>query len=225
MSDTQQRQLPTLAQLYNEDSLALSENQNSLNVLLNEEPPTSWIKTHPIVKNLKYVAIDKIEYLLTKIFIQWHLEIKEVKVVANSIVTIVRLHYKDPVSGIMLFQDGVGACPLQVNQGARADDFGAIKSNAVQIGAPASESYAFKDAAEKIGKIFGKDLNRADTMSYESLLGKFDSVSDSQAKENARVMNYINSCKSIEELENAKDHLFTPQMEEAYNGRYNQLSK
>ena len=36
--------------------------------------------------------------------------------------------------------------------------------------APAAESYAIKDAAEKLGKIFGKDLNRKDVIGYESLL-------------------------------------------------------
>jgi hypothetical protein len=37
--------------------------------------------------------------------------------------------------------------------------------------APAAESYAVKDAAEKIGKIFGKDLNRKDEIIYDSLIG------------------------------------------------------
>jgi hypothetical protein len=37
------------------------------------------------------------------------------------------------------------------------------------MSAPASESYAIKDAAEKIGAIFGKNLNRADRMSYDIL--------------------------------------------------------
>jgi len=32
--------------------------------------------------------------------------------------------------------------------------------------APAAESYAFKDAAEKFGKIFGKDINRKDNITY-----------------------------------------------------------
>ena len=40
----------------------------------------------------------------------------------------------------------------------------------VMKAAPAAESYAIKDAAEKIGKLFGKDLNRADKIMYDSLL-------------------------------------------------------
>jgi hypothetical protein len=32
------------------------------------------------------------------------------------------------------------------------------------MAAPAAESYALKDAAEKLGRIFGKDINRKDTI-------------------------------------------------------------
>ena len=69
----------------------------------------------------------------------------------------------------MLFQDGVGAAPLQTDKGAGAVDFNAIKSDAVMKAAPAAESYAVKDAAEKIGKLFGKDMNRADQILYDEL--------------------------------------------------------
>jgi hypothetical protein len=31
---------------------------------------------------------------------------------------------------------------------------------------PIAESYAIKDASEKIGKLFGRDLNRKDTMGF-----------------------------------------------------------
>lgn len=35
---------------------------------------------------------------------------------------------------------------------------------------PAAKSYAIKDAAEMFGKIFGKDLNRKDEISYMEML-------------------------------------------------------
>ena len=41
------------------------------------------------------------------------------------------------------------------------------------MGAPAAESYAVKDAAEKIGKLFGKDLNRKDNINYDNLKDKY----------------------------------------------------
>jgi len=48
-------------------------------------------------------------------------------------------------------------------------DWNATKNDAVMKAAPAAESYAVKDAAEKIGKLFGKDMNRADKIMYNTL--------------------------------------------------------
>ena len=161
--------LPKLADLLSD--IELKADQNDLNILLNAPPRDTWIKQHPFAKGVKYLPIERVEYLLTRIFIRWHVEIKSVQILANSIVTTVRLYYLDRLSNQMLWQDGVGAAPLQINSGKGAIDFNEIKSNAVMLAAPASETYAIKDAAEKIGKIFGKDLNRHDQIMYDSLSG------------------------------------------------------
>jgi hypothetical protein len=161
--------LPKLADLLTD--IELKADQNDLNILLNTPPRDTWIKQHPFAKGVKYLPIERVEYLLTRIFIRWHVEIKSVQILANSIVTTVRLYYLDRLSNQMLWQDGVGAAPLQINSGKGAIDFNEIKSNAVMLAAPASETFAIKDAAEKIGKIFGKDLNRHDQIMYDSLSG------------------------------------------------------
>lgn len=164
--------LPAIRDIYS-DSVDLVK-ENNLNVLLNQPPKESWIKQHPIAKNVKYIPIERIEYLLTSIFIKWHVEVKSVQLVANSVVVIVRLHYMNPVTNEMEYQDGIGASPLQTDKGASATDWTQIKSDAVMKSAPAAESFAVKDAAEKIGNLFGKDLNRADKILYDSLVGKFE---------------------------------------------------
>lgn len=161
------RKLPTLQDLRSD--IELKADQNALNVLLNAEPPKDWVKEHPVFKKVRYLPIERVEYLLTRIFLKWNVEVKAVQVIANSIVTTIRLYYQDPMSDQMLWQDGIGAAPLQTDKGAGAVDFNAIKSDAVMKAAPAAESYAVKDAAEKIGKLFGKDLNRADKIMYDSL--------------------------------------------------------
>lgn len=162
------RNLPTLQDLRSD--LDHKSEQNALNVLLNAEPPKDWVKEHPVFKKVRYLPIERVEYLLTRIFLKWNVEIKSVQVIANSVVATIRLNYQDPLSEEMLWQDGIGAAPLQTDKGAGAVDFNAIKSDAVMKAAPAAESYAIKDAAEKIGKLFGKDLNRADKIMYDSLL-------------------------------------------------------
>jgi len=165
------KNLPTIQELRDGDLMRKGE-QSQANVLLNAEPIKSFVKQHPVIKKVKYIPIDKIEYLLTRIFIKWNVEIKTVQLMANSVLVTVRLYYQDIFSEDMLWQDGVGAAPLQTDQGAGAIEFDKIKNSAVMMAAPAAESYAVKDAAEKIGKLFGKDLNRADQIMYDNLIPK-----------------------------------------------------
>lgn len=165
MSET--NKLPTLAELY--DDTSIIQKQNKLNLILNAEPKKEWVKQHPFVKNLNYLPIERVEYLLTMIFTKWRVEVKEVKLLANSIVTTVRVYVQDPISGEWDWQDGIGAMPIQVAKGSGATEFDKMNSSAVQIGSPASESFAIKDACEKFGRIFGKDLNRKDNISYDRL--------------------------------------------------------
>jgi len=171
------RVLPKLEDLYGDVELA--SKHNDLNKLLNSLPKAEWIKIHPIAKDVKYLPIERVEYLLTTIYTKWRKEIKSVQVVANSIVITLRLWVLDPVTGEWDWQEGVGAAPIRVNKGAKATDFGEVQSSAVQTGAPAAESYALKDAAEGFGKIFGKDLNRKDEINYEPMQeSKFNKKAD-----------------------------------------------
>ena len=157
--------------------------KNQLNLLLNHEPKKDWLKEHPVAKGVLYMSIERIEYLLTTIFQVWTVDIKEIKLIANSVVVIIRLNYKDPVTQEMQFQDGVGAAPLQTEKNAGAIEFDKIKSNAVMLAAPAAESFAVKDAAHKLGKLFGKDLNRSDKIMYDSIKDKFEEQAKLLSKE------------------------------------------
>jgi hypothetical protein len=172
---TQKRNLPKLVDLMTGD-LEKIQAENTLNILLNNPPPKNWVKKHPYA-DAYYLSIERVEFLLTSIFVHWSVEIRKVDLMANSAYVIVRLHYRNPVTGEMQYQDGVGAAPLQTDKNATATDFSAIKSSAVQIGIPAAESYAIKDAAKKLGKMFGKDLNRDDEIGYEGMGDKFDPTS------------------------------------------------
>lgn len=173
------KNLPTLNELYNDKEIV--ETQNKLNIILNAEPKKSWLKKHPnaTVKNkegnyepLMYLPIERVEYLLTAIFAKYWVEVKSTQQIANSVLVTVRLWVTDPLTGKDMYNDGIGAAPLQTDKGQGAIDWNFIKSNAVQIGAPAAESYAIKDAAEKFGKIFGKDLGRRDEINVIEMLEK-----------------------------------------------------
>ena len=171
---TEIKKIPTLSELIKEDNYE----QSALTVILNQPPPEKWLKEHPLIKvkgelgamiPLKFLPRERIEYMLTRIFGKWWLEVRDIKLIANSPTVTVRLFVRNPITGETEWNDGIGASPIQTNKDAGATDFNSMKSAGVQMAAPAAETYAFKDAAEKFGKIFGKDLNVSD-IDYNSLL-------------------------------------------------------
>lgn len=144
-----------------------AKSRDYLNKILSTTPPKDWVKEHPMTKG-KYLPINRVEDLLRKIFLRFKIEIIDFKVIANSVTCQIRLHYIDPVSGEWDFQDGVGAMAIQVDKGSPAMDFNFTKSDAIMKALPAAKSYAVKDAAEVLGKLFGGDLNRKDDIQYTS---------------------------------------------------------
>lgn len=168
---TVKKELPTISELY--ANIDLQKKQSQLQVLLNQEPDSSWIKKHPIYKN-EYIPIEIIEWLLTTIFSKWWVEVKDAKQVLNSAVVTIRLFVVDPITGEMYFQDGLGAQDFQLKKDAKADDFSQLQHNSVMLAMPIAESRAISDAADKLGKLFGKDLNRKFGMNYDKIADKFD---------------------------------------------------
>lgn len=153
-----------LVELVDDNRLIEVRTKEDFKSYLNNDPPAQWVKKHPIASSVNYLPIDKVEVLLDAIFQDWQVEVKSVSQLAQSICAIVRLHYRHPVNGEWLFHDGVGATPLKTDKGFSAADLSHIKSDAVSTGAPAAVSFAIKDAAEHIGNIFGRNLNRKDTI-------------------------------------------------------------
>jgi hypothetical protein len=166
--------LPTIEELHHDTELAFKNDQ--LNLLLYQPPPDKWLKDHPTAKQkvngesvpVKYLPVEKVEFLLTKIFQRWSVEVVSYTQLFQSIAVHVRLKVENPLDGTFIIQDGLGAVAVQTEAGASAADLSKIKSDAVMKALPAAESYAIKDAAEKLGRIFGKDLNRKDITAFDT---------------------------------------------------------
>ena len=163
-----EQKLPTIQDLSQETELTKKE--NGLMVLLNQPPPEKWLVSHPFIVGHRYLPIARVEYLMDRIFTKWWTEILDSKVVANSMVVTVRLFAVSPINGELLHNDGIGATPIQTKKGAGAMDFNQAQPSGVQMAAPSAKSYAFKDAAESFGKLFGKDVARKEQIDYNSLL-------------------------------------------------------
>lgn len=163
-----------LVKVIDESRIIEVKNKEILREVLNQSPPKSWVQKHPMNSSVDYLPIDKTETLLDALFQDWRVEIKSVSQLAQSICAVIRLHYRDPVTGEWTYHDGVGAVPLKTAKGKAASDLSAIKSDAVATGAPAAVSFAIKDAADHIGKIFGRDLNRKDAIRLPSIYGSLE---------------------------------------------------
>jgi len=161
-----ENKLPELSELELNPVEAFKNDQ--LKVLLNAPIPKAWIKIHPFAKNVKYIPVDKIELMLDKVFQFWNLEVKNYQQMFNAVAVHVRLHYKNPITGEMQFQDGLGAVQIQTKKDCSPADLASINNNAVMMALPAAESYALKDAAEKLGDLFGRNLNRKDTIAFKA---------------------------------------------------------
>lgn len=171
------KNLPTISDLYKDfDSIEVAFKQDQFNFLASQHPPQSWVKEHPFAKGVKYLPIDKIEYLLRKIFKQYRIEVIGYNQLFNSVAVHVRVHYLHPVTNEWNFQDGLGAVGVQTDKGSSASDLSAIKQDAIMKALPAAESYAVKDAMEKLGNLFGASLNRKDVVAFtpdQNLVEKF----------------------------------------------------
>lgn len=206
--------------------------------ILNQEPNPKWLKDHnSATKKQKdargnirevpaqYLPIDKHEILLDYIFQEWRIEVKEVQQLFNAIAVTVRVHYKNPMTKEWSFHDGVGANILQLNKDSAASDLGNIKANAVMIGLPAAKSYAIKDACEHLGKLFGRDLNRADQTMYQMTYAEKPKQPDSSDAENARVFLLIDQCRTRENLQTLEKFLKTNEQRIAYDNKFKELKK
>lgn len=161
--------------------------------IVNQSPPENHVHNHPLASGVKYIPIAVVETMLTKLFQYWNVEVLREGQLLNSVYVTVRLHYRHPLTDKMQYQDGVGAVQIQVDKGKNASDLGAIKANAIMLALPAAKSFAIKDAAEHIGKVFGRDMNRKETLPFNPSYIDDPSISPS---------NQLITVSQIKELEN-----------------------
>lgn len=162
---SENKSLPTIQELFI-DNIEDAFKAEQLNLLLNQEPKKEWVKVHPYIKEYKYIPIDKIEFMLRKIFKRYSIEITGQGTAFNGVWVTVRVHYFSPVSGEMQFHDGIGACQLQTQSGKSPADLANINNGALAMAFPIAKTVAIKDACDHFGKLFGSDLNRKDTIPF-----------------------------------------------------------
>jgi len=179
----------TLDQLYNGVGY-IGEIEN-LDEILNSEPKKEWLKEHPQVKGFMYLPIEKVEFLLTRLFKDVKIEIRSVISSDNRAVVTVRIHFTK--GGKETFLDGVGAAQMNSKQSA-------------EMAFPLAKSLAVKDASDWNGKIVGKDLNRASV----SIVTQPKQFNEAQEAELERVKLAAAKVTIVEGLDAAFNELAIP---------------
>lgn len=208
---------PTIQELYKDVDAAIFNDE--LNTLLNQNPPATWVKEHPYVRGHKYIPIEKVEYLLKKIFKKYSIEILREGTSFNGVYVVVRVHYLNPISNEMEHHDGIGAIHLQVKSGSSPADLANINNGALSMAYPLAKTLAIKDACDHFGSLFGANLNRKDVLAY-SPDEKLKSVQ--QQKEHDRLSKLIKAAKSMDDLEKLSDYI-TEDLQEDYQTKWNSL--
>lgn len=138
--------------------------------LLNKQPLKQEIKKNEYAGNSQYLPIGFIEKHLDESFAGlWSTTEPKIEIVANSVVCTITLKAFHPTAQVWIERGGVGAVPIQLNKGEKELNFVTIKSDAIRKNAPAAKSMAMRNAAQSLGRVFGRDLNREDVGDFMTL--------------------------------------------------------
>lgn len=144
---------------------------------LNKAPDKREIKTNPYAGNSLYIPIAVIEQRLDEMYAGlWSIDGLTVEVIANSVVCILTLKVVHPVAKMMIRRSGIGAIPIQLNKGEKEMSFSTIKSDAIRKNAPAAKAQALRNAAQSLGAIFGRNLNRDDVADYNPISEQVEGI-------------------------------------------------
>lgn len=126
---------------------------------LNREPNEREVESDR--SGAKYLPISFVQTTLDELFLGlWSWEVKQYQVIANEITVHGELRFFHPVARVWLTRSGVASAIIRQRKDADLTDIGAKIKDSLVMDLPHAEADAMKSAARKIGKIFGRDLNR-----------------------------------------------------------------
>lgn len=155
---------------------AIKTNADLLEVL-SLKPPESWIRTHPKIPEYRYLPIDRIEWLLKRIFkMNYRTEVIDYKELFNAVSVVMRIHYKefDAPFNWNYFDGSAAEEPEKkiVDNLATKD----LEDFAVAKAFPSAKSNAIRNACLSFGELFGANLNRNDISTPENNMSDADKL-------------------------------------------------
>lgn len=133
---------------------------------INEAPNPTEMKKDP--KGFDYLPASFMQMELDEIFLGlWSWEVRSIQVVANEILIQGDLRVFHPITGQWIVRSGVGAAIIRQKKDSAITDIDGKIKDAITMDLPHAETDAFKNAAKKLGKRFGRDLNRKFVDEYD----------------------------------------------------------
>ena len=151
-----------------EDIIKLSDyndivaNFEKVSSMLNKQPSKKHIKQNAMADNTQYIPISIIEKTLDESFAGlWSTRNCKIYQMLNSVVC--ELELEVVMNGVKITRIGVGAVPIQLKKGEVEIAPHTINIMGLQKNVPAAKSFALSNAAQSLGEIFGRNLNRKET--------------------------------------------------------------
>lgn len=199
---------------------AFRKNMQNFTTLVNKAPKKEKIQTH---QGYQYLPISVVEKELDKMYfglVQY--ECVTYSQIFNEIACHARIKVFHPVMLQWLTYDGLGSAVIQQDANTKVYDFNQFKKpNALQLTLPKAYAEAIKNAAKKIGKLFGADINRKFEDNYEPIIKEKKSTEQVHAE---RMAVLINDCTSIEDLAKLRKDT-PPDLYDLLDDKFTQLSE
>jgi hypothetical protein len=148
------------------ESFTLSQLQD-FQAKLNREPNADDLDKTPDGK-ARTLPISFIEMTLDEIFLgQWETSEPTYQQIFNEVVGSIVLTVWHPITGRTIRRVGFASIVITQDKDAQISDFNVTKKkNALDMSFPKLKAECTKNAAQTLGKIFGRDLNRKKTDTY-----------------------------------------------------------
>lgn len=188
--------------------------------ILDQHPPKDAI----LVKDkVPYCSISYLEQTLDTLYLGlWEKRNITTQLLTNEIVVSMEVRVFHPVFQDWIARTGIGAVPIQQSKGSKISEMVETKiMNAIHKNAPAAHAFAFKNAVQSLGNIFGRNLspNRLD---YE-----LPALEVREAVVNSRIESVQNKLAQIESVNGLtafyKDNKVVPGIASLIQERRNEL--
>lgn len=152
--------------------------------LLNTEPQADWLVKSADGK-AQTLGISHVENQLDIVYFGlWSVENVNTSVVFNEITCTLELVLVHPITGHQIRRSGFASTVITQDSGAPLSTFNeSKKKNALDLAFPKLKSEAIKNAAQSLGKRFGRDLNRKIEATYKPMIGGSVKVSTEALQE------------------------------------------